>query len=139
MELSKNKYLIILRGVPGSGKTTVAELLSESGKYPICTADDYFMDDGEYKWTPSLLGRAHLWCQEKCRKAMESGIEKVFVANTNTKEKDLNIYVKIAQEFNYKVISLVIENRHGGKNIHNVPDDVLTRMDSEIRNSLKLK
>lgn len=135
----ENKFLIVLRSVPGAGKSTTAELLSENGKYPVCCADDFFMVDGVYKWNAAQLGKAHLWCQDKCRKAMEAGVEKVFVANTTTKEKDLNIYIKMGNEFGYKVISLVVENRHGGKNVHNVPEDVLTRMDSEIRNSLKLK
>ena len=50
------KTLIILRGVPGCGKSTVAEVLSNNGKYPVCTADDFFMKDGEYKWNPKQLG-----------------------------------------------------------------------------------
>lgn len=135
----KNKFLILFRGIPGCGKSTTAELLAESGKYPIHSADDFFMKDGEYKWNGALLGKAHQWCQDECRKSMEAGFEKVFVGNTTTTEKALNIYTRMAEEFGYKVISLVVENRHGGKNVHGVPADVLDRMDSEIRNSLKLK
>lgn len=132
------KTLIILRGVPGCGKSTVAEIISENGKYPVCTADDFFMKDGKYDWKPELIGAAHKWCQNKCEKALDDGIEKVIVANTSTKTKDVNIYSKMAKERGYMVVSLVVENRHGGTDVHNVPNDVKERMKNEIINSLTL-
>lgn len=117
------KTLIILRGLPGSGKSTVAELLSENGKYPVCTADDFFMKDGEYKFNPAQLGLAHGWCQKKAGEAMRRGDEKIIIANTNTTEREFKPYVEIAEEYGYMVICLVVENRHSGKNVHNVPED----------------
>jgi predicted AAA+ superfamily ATPase len=36
------KALILLRGLPGAGKSTLAKLLSENGKYPVFSIDDYF-------------------------------------------------------------------------------------------------
>ncbi len=35
------KNLIIIRGIPGAGKSTLAELISDN-KHPICCADDFF-------------------------------------------------------------------------------------------------
>lgn len=121
------KVLIILRGLPGSGKSTVAELLA-GNDYPVCTADDFFMKGGEYKFNPVLLGKAHAWCQNKVVDAMKSGIERVYVANTNTTEKELAPYFKMAEEYGYSVISLIVENRHGNSNVHNVPADKLVAM-----------
>jgi|TARA_B110000259_G_C14007145_1_gene398297 predicted ABC-type ATPase len=132
------KALIILRGVPGCGKSTVAEILSEKGKYPICCADDFFMKDGEYKWNPKQLGFAHKWCQDKARRALDDDLDVVIIANTSTKEKDYNAYAKMGDIRGYTVFSLVVENRHGGTDVHNVPDAAKTKMAMEIVNSLKL-
>jgi len=130
--------LFIIRGIPGSGKTTAAEALADSGvasefggetyKYPVCTADDYFMRGGKYMFDASKLGAAHKACQTKCENAMIEGTEKVFVANTSTTQKELKDYYKLAEKHNYIVVSLITENRHGGVNAHGVPEVALERM-----------
>ena len=53
------KQLIILRGVSGAGKSTVAEIISE-GYWPICEADQYhYTESGVYDWKPENVGKAH--------------------------------------------------------------------------------
>jgi len=134
------KHLIILRGVPGCGKSTVAEILSDMGmdveKAPVCTADDFFMKDGEYKFNPKALGIAHKVCQDKCEKAMADGVKRVIVANTSTTEKEIKPYMNMAKKYGYMTFSLIVENRHGGKNEHGVPVEALKKM--EERFSFKL-
>ena len=125
------KNLIILRGVPGSGKTTVAELLSDGAllDYPICCADDYFTDEnGVYNWYPSGIKKAHEASQAKCKTAMLHEVERIIVANTNTTEKEMKPYYDMAKEFGYKVFSLIVENRHGGENSHEVPEATIEKM-----------
>lgn len=134
-----NRVLILVRGLPGSGKSTAAEVLAQnkidllefglaSKSDTICTADDYFMVGGEYKWNAKDIGRAHEWCQEKCRTAMRNNEHRIFVANTTTTQKEMKPYYDMSNEFGYNVISIIVENRHGGKNVHNVPADVLDKM-----------
>lgn len=126
------KVLIIVRGLPGSGKSTFAELISANGKYPVCTADDYFLKDvnGEtvYQFDPSKLKDAHEYCIRRVANKMAIECEKIIVANTNTMAKELQVYFDLAKSYNYEVISLIVENRHGNKNIHGVPADTLERM-----------
>lgn len=117
--------LIIVRGVPGSGKSSFAELL---GTKAICTADDYHVRDGEYNWTPERIGAAHDWCQRKCRRFMKKRISPVVVANTSTTERELKPYYDLARQFGYKVYSVIVENRHDGQNIHGVPEKTLEKM-----------
>lgn len=119
------KELYLLRGLPGSGKSTLAKSLG--GNH--IEADMYYIqDDGTYKWDPSKIREAHEWCQNTVREWLTSGVERIVVSNTFTKEWEMAPYQTWAQDFGYTVFSLVVENRHGGKNIHNVPDETLKAM-----------
>ena len=120
------KDLILIRGISGSGKSTLAEAITD--KENICTADDFFMDKGEYKFDGSKLKDAHAYCQTKCRLRMAVGAPLIIVANTFTKEWEMKAYFDLAQEFKYRVHSVITENRHGGKNKHNVPEETLEAM-----------
>jgi predicted kinase len=147
------KHLIILRGVPGCGKSTVAELLADMGvtalygsregvltqdrPVKICCADDFFMKNGKYVFNPAALGIAHKTCQDKCEKAMIAGDERVIVANTSTTEKELKTYMDLAEKYGYMAISLIVENRHGGSNVHGVPAEALDKMVDRF--SIKLR
>ena len=135
------KKLTIIRGVSGSGKTTVAREFAK-GVSGIClAADDYFYDMyGGYHFDVDQLGAAHKWCQEECERAMKSSyIDNVIIHNTNTSEKELKPYLELAEEFNFKVISLIVENRHGGESVHDVPEETLVRQEARLRNSIKLR
>jgi predicted kinase len=120
----KEKILIIVRGIPGCGKSEFAKILSDY----ICTADDFHMEDGEYKWTVERAGLAHTWCQKKCEGFMKEGFSPVVVANTSTTKKELKPYYDLAIGYKYKVFCVIVENRHGGKNIHSVPEVTVKAM-----------
>lgn len=59
--------LLIVRGLPGSGKTTFAKSVTDI----VFAADDYFMVDGEYKWDPMKLREAHESCLNNAREAVQ--------------------------------------------------------------------
>lgn len=119
------KELILLRGLPGSGKTTLAYLF---GVVPL-SADDYFYDEeGNYNFNQRDLPTAHKWCRVRTEHQMEDGVEKIVIANTFTQEWEFKEYYELAKEYGYKVHSLIVENRHGNKSIHNVPDATLDNM-----------
>lgn len=120
----KTKNLIILRGIPGAGKTTFAELLNGE----ICCADDYLIINGKYTWSIENSKVAHSKCQEKCESLMEKQTETIIIANTNTTESQLHIYYMLAKQFGYKVFSVIVENRHNGKSTHSVPEETINKM-----------
>lgn len=62
--------------------------------------------------------------------------EKIVVSNTFTQEWEMEPYFKLAKEYGYTVFSIVVENRHGGTNVHNVPEDKIEQM--KKRFSIKL-
>lgn len=118
------KTLIILRGIPGSGKSTFASAIGGV----ICTADDYHMKDGKYDWKPENGYKAHLACQKKAEEAMAANEPMVIIANTNTTSKEMKPYYALADKYRYRVFSVIVENRHNGINEHNVPDESLKKM-----------
>lgn len=133
----KQRNLIILRGVSGSGKTTFCNLFPDA---VVCCADDYFTDkDGNYNWYPEGLGKAHGYCWNKFVDARDFGQKDIIIANVNAKPSDWKKYVENAEYYGFIVTFILLENRHGGKDVHNVPEETLQRQEKTIRENLKLR
>ena len=132
-----DKNLILIRGVSGSGKTSLAKMLA-GGQFPVFSADDYLYEDGVYKWEGWKLPKVHAQCLEDTKKAMKEGIERIFVANTFAAEKELTPYINSAKFHRYKVFVVVVENRHGGISVHEVPEHSLEVQKKRLGNSIKL-
>lgn len=124
------KELFLLRGLPGSGKSTLAKQL----RGVHFEADMFFMKNGEYKFDASKLKDAHEWCMSKVNRCMsvDGCFNKIIVSNTFTQEWEMKPYYEMAQEHGYIVFSLIVENRHNGKNIHSVPTEVIDKMESRF-------
>jgi hypothetical protein len=120
------KICYILRGVSGSGKTECALALSGGNGAVICSADDHFIDPitGEYH---SNWRRAHEACLSKFKDLVEVSAPMIIVCNTNTREREFRAYQQIAEQAGYKVFCLIVENRHGGANVHDVPKETLEK------------
>jgi predicted kinase len=128
------KILFIVRGLPSSGKSTFAKQLTSN----VFEADHYFYDnDGNYNFIPSEIKEAHKECQQFVGFAMESGIQKIAVSNTFTQEWEMEPYFELAKTYGYKVFSIVVENRHGGVNVHNVPEKKIEEMKNRFQIKLK--
>jgi hypothetical protein len=65
------RLLVVMRGLPGSDKTTLAETIAEyagerGATTIICSANDYFMRDGVFEFHADDLGLAHESCFNRC-------------------------------------------------------------------------
>lgn len=132
------RELFIIRGLPSSGKSTLAHTIADV----VCEADSYFYvyedpetgilhrhyHDGEYRFEPELRGKAHEECKLFCEDRMACGIERIAVSNTFTQEWEMKPYFKLAEQYGYRVYSIIVENRHGNKNEHAVPDETVEAM-----------
>jgi len=124
------KSLYLLRGLPGAGKSTLAKKLGDAH----FEADMYFTNEnGQYIFNGADIKKAHEWCQNEVQLAMilnhTSGLnESIVVSNTFTQEWEMEPYYKLAETYGYRVFSLIVENRHGGENLHNVPEDKIEVM-----------
>jgi len=127
--------LILLRGLPGSGKTTLANLLSEEGKYPVHSIDSYFTnaETGEYNFEFDKNHLAYKQCEEQTISSIKQGFEKIFIDNTFTIEWELEPYFKLASQYNCKVFVITVENRHGNKNAHDINDEQIKKMAAKYK------
>lgn len=127
------KYLFLITGAAGAGKSTLAEKLQElAPKYidpigDICEADEfwYILGKGKYAFNPKLLWKAHKWCQEQVCEVMATG-KNVIVSNTNIKPSDRKAYFQMAEEYGYKVVFIHLTTQF--QNQHGVPDRSVENM-----------
>jgi len=130
------KNLYIVRGLPGSGKSTLALSLVHGHDFLVCEADKYFVDKetGEYKFDAKFIKNAHEFCRNTVEQYMQDNqvndhfYTSIAVSNTFTQEWEMAPYFELAEKYGYRVFSIVVENRHGGKDIHNVPQVALDAM-----------
>ena len=123
------KTLYIVRGIPGAGKSTFAK--SVGGVH--IEADQFFMMNGKYNFDITKIKLAHKYCQNQTEAWMKTdGVQvnndKIVVSNTFTQEWEMEPYFKLAEKYGYRTFSLIVENRHGGVNEHDVPEDKLELM-----------
>jgi predicted kinase len=134
------KNLYLLRGLPGAGKSTLANQIGGTH----FEADMYFINEnGEYIFNGADIKKAHQWCQSQVELAMIQnhityGLDSsdIVVSNTFTQGWEMEPYYKLAESYGYRVFSLIVENRHGGENIHGAPENKIEEM--RVRFEVKL-
>lgn len=152
------KTLYILIGASGSGKSTLAKQIRETCSLRghsiiVLSTDNYFMKDGEYRFSFAELSRAHQWNFNRFLIAVEEQFQTIVLDNTNVAFSHFQRYVDKAIESGYNVEycsprtswaeDLEVLNC---KNVHQVPKETLAKqlaqakltnyvIDLETRNS----
>lgn len=128
--------VIILRGVPGSGKSTQTKLYPDAY---IVSADHYFTDSkGVYHFDMGKIGAAHGQCKGRFESALKVLKPLIIVDNTNTTVKELRFYVEAAQAAGYTVEIVRIDcdpEVAAKRNVHGVPRASILKMAERLSSS----
>lgn len=141
------KALVVMRGVPGSGKSFAAEKIhKEMGELGyssrLYSTDEFFMKEGKYRWNPQQVRVAHQWNQNRAEKAMAEGVNVVIIDNTNTTWKEIKPYADYAKKHGYLFMTVEPNTEWANnadecfkRNQHNVPKHVIDAMLNRFEHS----
>lgn len=124
-------HMTIMRGGPGSGKSTIAKTIAPLHESIVCSADDFFINEkGDYDFDPAWLGRAHGACLKKCVEAIMQR-RSVVIDNTNGSPDSMIPYLALCQAFGYtcEVVKVNCDREVAwGRQTHGAPRDVFDRI-----------
>lgn len=118
--------VIIVRGLPGVGKTTWIEKNFGEEEPTICSADHYFMLGGTYQYDHSKIAEAQEECFNTFFDALEADTPFIIVNNVFHRLWNFTPYMKVARRFKYDCHIAHIYTRDPWesclRNTHGVPE-----------------
>ena len=135
--------ILIMRGLPGSGKSTHAETLAQKHGAVIVSADFFFLEYEKwinpmptprqpvYRFDPKLLPQAHASCLRDFVRAIHGNKGLIIVDNTNLSVADLAPYAALALAYRYdlQILQMATDSEVCfARQVHGVSRHVFSRM-----------
>lgn len=144
--IQRSKVMFIMRGLAGSGKSTIVEVLKKKYKTSqVCSADNFFSRNGSYEFDVNLLGEAHLYCQNLARAACENMTSVIVIDNTNVMRWEMKAYLELAVMHNYVVVMVTPKTpwrfnpeELSARNKHGVTVDILWKKVKMFQDTIPL-
>ena len=129
------KIVIINRGIPASGKSTLANYIKLQGiniSVDIHSTDSFFMKSDRYIFEIDKLAQYHKQNLENFRKSILNDRDIIICDNTNIEPWEAKPYYEIAKDFGYKVVLITFKPRDikdiSRDNSKNIPQDIINDM-----------
>ena len=123
----------IMRGLPGSGKSSWADTLTGVA---VCSADHHHMVNGKYVFVQANASEAHRKCfRDFLDRMTNRENQDVVVDNTNTTAVELAGYVRVCEAFQveYEIVFMQCDFQTACiRNVHNVPAGVIWQMHQNL-------
>tara|TARA_B100000614_G_scaffold262909_1_gene300520 strand:+ start:88381 stop:88959 length:579 start_codon:yes stop_codon:yes gene_type:complete len=139
LDFAWERELVLIRGLPGSGKSTEANRLVGHSDFlswhshQIVEADLFAMVDGQYRFSVPLLPLAHSWCLAEAIRRLRM-FDRVAVANTFVKLEHVVPYLLWARKIRARVWLVEPQGNSltaaelAERNVHEVPEDRIAEM-----------
>ena len=115
--------LVILRGLPGAGKTTFAKHCFIG--YDYCDADMFINPNAPFDG--ENLKNAHEQCLYHVKQNLLGEFDTI-VGNTFTRNWEMQPYVDTARELGVNLFVAIVENSHGNESVHDGPEKTMNKM-----------
>ncbi|KAG0708058.1 NEDD4-binding protein 2-like 1 [Chionoecetes opilio] len=144
--LRGRRLLVVMRGLPGSGKTTLArEVKGPNGV--VLSTDDFFCDKhGQYLYDASRIGEAHQWNKHRTIKRLKQGKTPILIDNTNLEVWEMKPYFQLALQYGYDVDLLHTATpwrrnakELARKSIHGVPAKKIEEMKERYEQDVRIE
>ena len=139
--------MVLMRGLPGSGKSYAARALTDGvpGAVVFSTDDFFRTAHGGYAFEPRLLPEAHAWNQRRAATAVQAGTPLIVIDNTNLMLWEMAPYAELAVRGGYAVELRVATTPWADdpaecarRCTHGVPLQTLMAMDSRFERGADL-
>lgn len=130
------RSLILIRGLPGSAKTTLARSIlmgyNIGGEYikPRCAHFEedmfYTIATGKYLRDPNQRHSAEQWCRTRTLEAMKDNVNLIVVSNTFIRLYMTALYNDMAEAYGYNVQEIICTGNY--RNVHGWTDEDIARM-----------